>query len=127
MNSSIVAIIALVKSNAGEKCLVSFLMNVSALALRDYLKLADAYKRNGTKNKTKLIEMIVYGCITNKLNREEIEDISINHVKQILNKNGRLIKSLPGYRNSGLKKKDIKTCTNKKVSVVEKPSIKVID
>ena len=79
------------------------------------------------KNKTKLIEMIVYGCITNKLNEEEIEDISINHVKQILNKNGRLIKSLPGYRNSGLKKKDIKTCTNKKVSVVEKPSIKVID
>ena len=79
------------------------------------------------KNKTKLIEMIVYGCITNKLNKEEIEDISINHIKQILNKNGTLIKSLPGYRNSGLKKKDIKTCTNKKVSVVEKPSIKVID
>ena len=79
------------------------------------------------RNKTKLIEMIVYGCITNKLNKAEIEDISINHVKQILNKNGRLIKSLPRYRNSGLKKKDIKTCTNKKVSVVEKPSIKVID
>ena len=79
------------------------------------------------KNKTKLIEMIVYGCITNKLNKEEIEDISIKHVKQILNKNGILIKSLPRYRNSGLKKKDIKTCTNKKVSVVEKPSIKVID
>ena len=79
------------------------------------------------KNKTKLIEMIVYGCITNKLNKEEIEDISIKHVKQILNKNGILIKSLPGYRNSGLKKKDIKTCTNKKVSVVEKPSIKVIE
>ena len=71
--------------------------------------------------------MIVYGCITNKLNKEEIEDVSINHVKQILNKNGILIKSLPGYRNSVLKKKYIKTCTNKKVSVVQKPSIKVID
>ena len=127
MNSSLVAISTLVKSNVGEKCLVSFLMNVSALALRDYLKLTDIYKGNGTKNKTKLIEMIVYGCITNKLNKEEIEDISINHTKQILNKNGILIKSLPVYRNSGLKKKDIKTCTNKKVSVVEKPSIKVID
>ena len=127
MNSSLVAISTLVKSNGGEKCLVSFLMNVSVLALRDYLKLTYIYKGNGTKNKTKLIEMIVYGCITNKLNKEEIEDISINHVKQILNKNGRLIKSLPRYRNSGLKKKDIKTCTNKKVSVVEKPSIKVID
>ena len=127
MNSSLVAISTLVKSNVGEICLVSFLMNVSALALRDYLKLTDIYKGNGTKNKTKLIEMIVYGCITNKLNKEEREDISINHVKQILNKNGILIKSLPGYRNSGLKENDIKTCTNKKVSVIQKPSIKVID
>ena len=127
MNSSLVAISTLVKSNVGEICLVSFLMNVSALALRDYLKLTDIYKRNGTKNKTKLIEMIVYGCITNKLNKEEIEDISINHVKEILNKNGILIKSLPGYPNSGLKENDIKICTNKKVSVIQKPSIKVID
>ena len=127
MNSSLVAISTLVKSNVGEICLVSFLMNVSALALRDYLKLTDIYKGNGTKNKTKLIEMIVYGCITNKLNKEEIEDISINHVKQILNKNGILVKSLPGYRNSGLKENDIKTCTTKKVSVIQKPSIKVID
>ena len=127
MNSLLVAISALVKSNVGEKCLVSFLMNVSALALRDYLKLTDIYKGSGTKNKTKLIEMIVYGCITNKLNKEEIEDISITHVKQILNKNGILINSLPGYRNSGLKENDIKTCTNKKVSVIQKPSIKVID
>ena len=127
MNSSLVAISTLVKSNVGEKCLVSFLMNVSALALRDYLKLTDIYKGNGTKNKTKLIEMIVYGCITNKLNREEIEDISINHVKQILNKNGILINSLPGYQNSGLKENYIKTWTNIKVSVIQKPSIKVID
>ena len=127
MNSSLVAISTLVKSNGGEKCLVSFLMNVSVLALRDYLKSTNISKGNGTKNKTKLIEMIVYGCITNKLNKEEIEDISINHVKQILNKNGILIKSLPGYWHSGLKENDIKTCTNKKVSVVEKPSIQVID
>ena len=127
MNSSLVAISTLVKSNVGEICLVSFLMNVSALELRDYLKLTDIYKGNGTKNKTKLIEMIVYGCITNKLNKEEMEDISINHVKQMLNKNGILVKSLPGYRNSGLKENDIKTCTNKKVSVIQKPSIKVID
>ena len=49
MNSLLVAISALVKSNVGEKCLVSFLMNVSALALRDYLQLTDIYKRNGTK------------------------------------------------------------------------------
>ena len=92
MNSSLVAISTLVKSNVGEKCLVSFLMNVSVLALRDYLKSTNISKGNVTKNKTKLIEMIVYGCITNRLNKEEIEDISINHVKQILNKNGILIK-----------------------------------
>ena len=49
MNSSLVAISTLVKSNVEEKCLVSFLMNVSALALRDYLQLTDIYKRNGTK------------------------------------------------------------------------------
>ena len=49
MNSSLVAIITLVKCNVGEKCLVSFLMNVSAPALRNYLKLTDICKRNGTK------------------------------------------------------------------------------
>ena len=91
------------------------------------MKLADIYKGHGTKKKTEIIEMIVYGCITNKLNKEEIEDISINHAKQILNKNGISIKSLPGHGNSGLKKKDNKVCTNKKVSISEKPSIKVID
>ena len=34
MNSSLVAISTLVKSNVGEKCLVSFLTNVSTLALK---------------------------------------------------------------------------------------------
>ena len=71
MNSSLVAISTLVKSNVEEKCLVSFLVNVSALALRDYLKLTDIYKGNGTKNKANLIEIIVYGCITNKFKKKK--------------------------------------------------------
>ena len=38
MNSSLIAISTLIKSNIGEKCLASFLMNVSNQGLRDYLK-----------------------------------------------------------------------------------------
>ena len=68
MNSSFVVISKLVKSIA-EKCLVNFLMNVSAQALRDYLECANICKGNSPKKKTDLIEMIVYGCITEKLNK----------------------------------------------------------
>ena len=69
MNSSFVVISKLVKSNIGEKCLVNFLMNVSAQALRDYLECANIHIGNSPKEKTDLIEMIVYGCITEKLNK----------------------------------------------------------
>ena len=51
--------------------------------------------------------MIVYGCITNKFNKEPIKDISINKADKILKEKDILIKSLPGYGNMGLKKKDI--------------------
>ena len=57
------------------------------------------------KNKTKLIEMIVYGCITNKLNEEEIEDISINHVKQILNKKWKINKIITSISKFWIKEK----------------------
>ena len=70
MNSSLVAISTLMKSNIGEKSLASFLMTVSNQGLRDYLKLANIYKGNAIKKKTDFIEMIIYGCITNKLNKE---------------------------------------------------------
>ena len=39
---------------------------------------------------------------------EYIEDISINKAMSILKEKDILIKSLPGYGNLGLKKKDIK-------------------
>ena len=38
----------------------------SSQALRDYLECANIYKGNLPKKKTDLIEMIVYGCITEK-------------------------------------------------------------
>ena len=44
--------------------------------------------------------MIVYGCITNKLNQNEIEDISIKETSKILRERGIILKSLPGYGNA---------------------------
>ena len=60
------------------------------------------------RKKTDLIEMIVYGSITGKLSKEPIKDISINRAMSILKEKNILLKSLPGYGNIGLKKKDIK-------------------
>ena len=62
-------------------------MNVSTKGLKDYLECASIYKGTSPKKKTDLIEMIVYGCMTGMINKKDIEDISINQVKQILNKN----------------------------------------
>ena len=119
MNSSFVAINTLVKSNTGEHCLANILMNKSTQLLRDYLECANIYKGKASKKKTDLVEMIVHGCITNKLNKIKAEDISSKEANQILNKNGIIVKSLPGYGNAELKKKDIKP------SVTEKRFIKV--
>ena len=65
-NSTFAVISILVKSNIEEGCLKKFLMNVSTKALRDYLECANIYKGPSPKNKTYLIEMIIYGCITEK-------------------------------------------------------------
>ena len=108
MNSSFVAISTLIKNNIGEKCLINFLMNISAQALRDYLECANIYKGNSSKKKTDLIEMILYGCITDKLNKKVIEDMSAKQANQILNKNKIIVKSLPGYGNVELKKNELK-------------------
>ena len=64
MNPAFVAISTLVKSNIGEKCLMNFLMNVSAIGLRDYLECANIYKGTSPKKNTDLIEMIIYGYIS---------------------------------------------------------------
>ena len=52
-------------------------MNMSSQSLRSYLRLTNIYDGNSNKKETDLIEMIVYGCIINKLNKEPIKDISI--------------------------------------------------
>ena len=67
--SSFVSIATLVKSNLGEKCLINILMNISTNALSDYLECAKIYKGASSKKNTNLVEMIVYGHITNKINK----------------------------------------------------------
>ena len=119
MNSSFVVISTLAKSDIDEKCLINILMNMSTQALRDYWECANIYKGNASKKKTDLVEMIVYGCITDKLNKKVLEDISTKQANQILNKSKIIVKSLPGYGNAELKKKDIK------LSVTEKPFIQL--
>ena len=84
MNSIFAVISILIKSNIEEKCLINFLMNVSTKGLKDYLECTSIYKDTSPKKKTDLIEMIVYGCMTETINKKDIEDISIKQVKQIL-------------------------------------------
>ena len=104
MYSTFAVISTLVKSNIEKKCLINFLINVSTKALRDYLECANIYKATSPKKKTNLIEMIIYGCITKKLNKKDLEDISIKQANQVLSKKNIKVKSLPGYENIGLKK-----------------------
>ena len=91
MYLSLIAISILVKSNIGEKFLTNFLMNVSNSALRKYLKLANIYKGESTKKKTELIEMIIYGCITNSINKYEIKEISKDQANKILRDQAKII------------------------------------
>ena len=63
MNSSLIDISTLIKSNIREKCLASFLMTVSNQELVDYLRLANVYKGDAIKKKKDLIEMIIYGSL----------------------------------------------------------------
>ena len=63
--------------------------------------------------------MIIYGCITEKLNKNGLEDISTKQANLILNKINITVKSLTGYGNVELKNKEIKPY------IKEKPFIKV--
>ena len=60
--------------------------------------------------------MIVYGCITNTLDKNKIEDTSIKEANKIINENKIMIKSLLGYGNAELKKKDM-PFENRKLSI----------
>ena len=91
-----------------NKDMSSIYKNMSSQSLRSYLTLASIYDGNSNKKKTDFVEMIVYGCVINKSNKEPIKDISINKAHNILKEKDILIKSLPRYGNMGLRKKDIK-------------------
>ena len=58
-------------------------------------------------------------ALTDKLNKGGIEHISTKQANQILNKSNISVKSLPGYGNAELKRKDIKSC------IKEKPFVKI--
>ena len=108
MSSSLVSIGILVKSNISKYCLIKFLNEVSSSALHNYLGAAEVYDGNANKKKSDLIDMIVYGCMNGKLKNKTVEDISLNRAITLLTEHKINIKSLPGYGNIGLRKKDIK-------------------
>ena len=96
-------------------------MKISSESLRYYLECRKIYKGISSKKKTDFEEMIVYGCITDKINKMGLQDITKKEADQILNTNKTNIKTLPGYGDMGLKRKEILACTN------SEPSIKVHD
>ena len=96
-------------------------MKISSESLRYYLECRKIYKGISSKKKTDFEEMIVYGCITDKINKMGLQDITKKEADQILNTNKINIKTLPGYGDMGLKRTEILACTN------SEPSIKVHD
>ena len=56
MNLTFAVICTLAKSNKEEKCLISFLMNVSTIALKNYLECANIYKGTSTIRKLILLK-----------------------------------------------------------------------
>ena len=123
MNSSLVLIGMLVKSNISRLRLINFLNRVSSNALRAYLGLAEVYDGNANKKKSDLIEMIVYGCMNGILKNKVVDEISVKRAHTILRENNINFKSLPGYGNMGLRKKDVKPYVENKSN--EKSSVNI--
>ena len=84
MNSTFLMISILITSNLNERCLVNALMSINNEGLRDYLRLACIYDGNSNKNKTDLIEIIVYGYMNGNLSKKLIEDVFTNNALNIL-------------------------------------------
>ena len=61
--------------------------------------------------------MIVYRYITDKISKLHLEDMSKTEARQILKQNNIIVKSLPGYGNMGLTRKEIMTCGNRECSI----------
>ena len=116
--SSFVAIVSLLKSNLGEQCLINILINISTKALSDYLECAKIYKGASSRKKTNLTEMIVYGHITNEINKLNHVGISKNECNQILKQNEINVRSLVGYGNVSKKRKEILASSNNSKSSI---------
>ena len=108
MNSSLVCIGILVKSNISKLCLINFLNDESSRTLRAYLGLAEVNDGNANKKKIDLIEMIVYGCMNGKIKTKVVDEISVKIACTILRENNINIKTLSERGNMRLSKKDIK-------------------
>ena len=104
MNSSFVCISILVKNKTPKNSLINFLNEVSSQSLR----LANIYDGNSNKKKSDLIEMIIYGRMNGKLKNMNFDDISNNKANSILKEKDISMKSLSGYGNLGIRKRDIK-------------------
>ena len=103
-------------------------MNISSQSLRSYLKLPNIYDGVSSKKKTDLIEITVYGYIKEKPRKVRIEDISIIKAQKILNDKNISIKSLPGYGNLGMRRKDIVIKSSDKNKVYDnKSTIQLIE
>ena len=116
MNSSLVCIGILVKSDIGKLCLINFLNDVSSLGLGAYLGFAGVSDGNATQKKSGLIEIIIYGCMNGKLKNRVVDEISTKRTYTILRESNISIKSLPGYGKMSLRKKDIKPYVENKSS-----------
>ena len=108
MKSSFACISILVKSKIPKNYLINFLNEISSQSLRSYLGLANIYDGNSNKMKSDLIEMIICGCMNGKLKNTNFDEISNNRANSLLKEKDICIKSLPGYGNLGLRKRDIK-------------------
>ena len=82
--------------------------------------MANIYSGHSSKNKSDLVEMVVYRCITNNISKLDVQDISTKELTRLLGVYKIKVKSLPGYSNKGLRKKEIKPYTSE-------PSIKIVE
>ena len=80
--------------------------------MTDYLECANIHKGISSKKKTNLIEMIVYGHITNQINKISPVHISKNERNQILKQNEMNLRTLPGQGNAGQTRKRIMASTD---------------
>ena len=81
------------KSNLGKKCLINALMNVSSEELGNYLDMANIYCGKSTKKKIHLVEMVIYGCITNTVVKTNIKDIPTKELNRLLKEHKILVRS----------------------------------